>query len=528
MVLNEDESLDGNGSNPAMMSLEDRIAQLTHLITQMASAQLQQQQHQQQQNHQIRFSFNAYDPAETIEDYFNRFELQLKLCKVDEALWAAHARVHMGQELNTTLTSIAYPTKVETLTFEQIKTQLTSHIMKSKNKFSEAIKFRKILQNPEESIAKYAARLKAGARYCQFEGFLDFSLSVQFIHGIICDDTRDEIVSRKPETFDAAVNIALTMEATREALTQLKPPTTQSEQTVNKFYDSRPKLKSNNTSPHKSSYNQYRNNNFRSRSHNQQHNRNRSKSNTSHPQTSTDSSTKQQNEEPCLSCGEAHDRNYCRLRNARCNYCKRQGHIAKVCKKAKLKNNAIYDPKPEHERDDETGYFQVSINRISCSVTNSEVNKVSSIELNHNKPSLNVPPPPCLISVSLNGNPLKMELDTGAACSIVSSTLFKNLLPNVTLHPTNRPLYSYTKNQFNCLGFAKVRVQFQSRVKTLNLFVIDFPGDPIFGRDWISHFSDLLPLNELITASVNQVQAPTNPFLTPNSSETSRILTIKV
>jgi hypothetical protein len=226
-----------------MASCEDlqvKIAQLTDIVTQLATLQVQQNT----TSSVNRFSFESYNFSsnESIDEYFERFQLQLKLCNIPEATWSSHLRVHMGAELNSTLLNLCYPTSVEQFDFISIKTKLTEHFINSKNKYSEAISFRKLIQKPDERILDFVTRLKAGARYCQFNDFLDYSLIIQFIHGVLRDDIRDEIVARKPDRFENCIQIALDMEATREAANLLKPTSSIPESQYKFNHESRPKV----------------------------------------------------------------------------------------------------------------------------------------------------------------------------------------------------------------------------------------------------------------------------------------------
>ena len=215
-------SLPGNenvsGIQQDESSLEAKLSQLTTLVLRLAATQQTQTQSASSSSSTstaARFSFDAYSPSssEEIEDYFERFELKLSLCNVPRAQWANQARVHMDPELNASLNALCFPSLPSSLNFETLKSKLIAHHVKSRDKLSEAINFRQIFQRDGESISAFVSRLKIGARYCEFGDFLDYSLTVQFIHGLQCDDIRDEIFLKKPETFDSAVTVGLSMES---------------------------------------------------------------------------------------------------------------------------------------------------------------------------------------------------------------------------------------------------------------------------------------------------------------------------
>lgn len=138
-----------------MESMESRLDTLTQLVKQLTNLQLTPT-HSTSSN----FNFREYESSlETIEDYFDRFKIQLDILKVPSEKYAT-----LAPELNTTLRTAAFPTDVNTLTLDKIIQILTGHYIKSKNKYSEAIKFRKIAQSSDESVTYFVSRLKAGAR----------------------------------------------------------------------------------------------------------------------------------------------------------------------------------------------------------------------------------------------------------------------------------------------------------------------------------------------------------------------------
>lgn len=447
------------GNDEGEDNLTAKLDKLTDIVTQLAA--LQQNVQQTSSSQASRFSFDSYksNSSESIEEYFDRFLLQLNLCNIPETNWASHLRVHMGPDLNSTLSNLSYPTPVHQLDFQTIKTKLIDHFVKSRNKYSEAINFRKIVQKTDESVVSFVSRLKAGARYCQFGDFLDYSLIVQFIHGVIRDDIRDEIVGRKPDKFDETIKIAIEMEATREAATVLKHNPVE---TQHKFvHESRPKLKK------------------------QPNQRNRSQSRSR--QMSQGKKCNHTSPKSCNSCGGSHWRQSCKFRSYQCNLCKRIGHLAKVCRQKvpdKKGSQNVNEIVSSSDIESQSEFLQVSVNSINSST------------------------PRAIINVLINDKPVAMELDTGGACSIVSFDTLNKILPNAKILPSTRKFSSYTKTKFNSLGYVQVDVTFHNRTKLLNLYVIDFSADSIFGREWIIHFADLLNFNDFFKVNKLDVQKP--------------------
>ena len=89
------------------------------------------------------------------------------------------------------------------------------------------------------------------------------------------------------------------------------------------------------------------------------------------------------------------------------------------------------------------------------------------------------------VDVQVNGVPLVMELDTGAAYSIISEETRKRLFPNLMLEDVDLPLVTYTGERLNVLGQMSVQVQYEEQESQLPLIVVDCKGPPLFGRNWL-------------------------------------------
>ena len=93
---------------------------------------------------------------------------------------------------------------------------------------------------------------------------------------------------------------------------------------------------------------------------------------------------------------------------------------------------------------------------------------------------------PIMVVVTVNNSPLQMELDTGAATSIISADTYRQTLSGApALQPTAKSLHTYTGEQLKVLGVLHFTVTYQSQVADLELTVVDGSGPSLFGRDWL-------------------------------------------
>ena len=92
---------------------------------------------------------------------------------------------------------------------------------------------------------------------------------------------------------------------------------------------------------------------------------------------------------------------------------------------------------------------------------------------------------PMVMDLTLNGKPLTMKLDTGAAVSLVSSTSFHSLLPELELTPSAVPLRTYSGERMKVVGVVEVDAMYGTQRATLPLYVVEGTGLSLFGRNWL-------------------------------------------
>ena len=92
---------------------------------------------------------------------------------------------------------------------------------------------------------------------------------------------------------------------------------------------------------------------------------------------------------------------------------------------------------------------------------------------------------PFNLNVSINGMLVPMELDTGAAVSIMSVNTQKENLPNIKLNISNVISHTYRSEKMLIVGETSVDVCYNKQVKALKLYVVNREGPSLFRRDWL-------------------------------------------
>ena len=108
----------------------------------------------------------------------------------------------------------------------------------------------------------------------------------------------------------------------------------------------------------------------------------------------------------CYPCGGTHLPKDCYFKDAECHFCKKRGHIAKVCR-TKIKAEGHRHPHKTHQLTTED------------EETETETEIYSLYKMANNKVS-----EPIMVTVIANQAALTMEVDTGASASVISEATY--------------------------------------------------------------------------------------------------------
>ncbi|XP_045782541.1 uncharacterized protein K02A2.6-like [Maniola jurtina] len=171
----------------------------------------------------------------------------------------------------------------------------------------------------------------------------------------------------------------------------------------------------------------------------------------------------------CYRCGDRHG-GECRFINATCRFCKKIGHIEKICLlKKKSKKNINFT-------DEEIPTRLNGIYSMQCET------KVA----------------PFVIEVILEGIPVILQVDTGASFSIVNEYTWKKIEHqnrHIILQPVSLTLRTWTDTPVMLLGQTKLQVQYKDIKCTLNVIVAKGCGPNLLGRDWLTPLNIALNIN---------------------------------
>ena len=173
----------------------------------------------------------------------------------------------------------------------------------------------------------------------------------------------------------------------------------------------------------------------------------------------------------CSCCGKRHPSSICRFKNATCYACGKVGHIKSVCRSRRLEtttksNQQVNCMQPEEDSTTNT----VSEDYEEYTMFNLEKEKKVQ---------------PLRASVLIDGNPLSMEVDTGAALSVVSEETWKKLGKDRELEFSDVILRTYSGEVIQVLGKQTVDVQYKDQSYALPIYIVAGSGPALFGRNWM-------------------------------------------
>lgn len=168
---------------------------------------------------------------------------------------------------------------------------------------------------------------------------------------------------------------------------------------------------------------------------------------------------KKANTKKCFSCGDPnHNADKCKYKETTCHFCKRKGHLRKVCFKEK---------KQVHSIDDDS-------ERVST------VEEILQIDDPQNVLSIREK---IWYKLEVNKNLITFEMDTGAPVSLINLNDAKKYFPKLEVNATDMDLVSVCDNPLQVVGYVWVNItKHDIRAK---LYIVRFDRKPLLGREWI-------------------------------------------
>lgn len=371
----------------------------------------------------------SYNENDCFEEYLLQIEFYFEANRIkSDSDKRATLLTCVGKKVFSTLRNLVQPKNLKDTSYDEIIEVLKNHFSPQTSVIMQRFRFYNLKQNAED-ISTFVVRIKEQASKCSFGQFLDDAIRDKLVCGLTDHQIQNRLLSEANLDFKKTCEIALAMENASKEARSLKGR----EDTVLKISNSKMKFK-NKTPNDGGKFNRDKN----------------SKSTGKFQGKSINNNFKN-----CKHCGKKH-RDECNLKNATCYKCKRQGHIASVCKT--LAANFVDDTLDE-----------MYINTVSV---------CAAIE--------HVVPKPYLINILIGTTPVNMQIDSGSAHTIMSRNKFDSLKLGVLKQLEVPTLCSYLGEKLNIVGRFNVPVKFRDKNLHLPLVVIETSDRPtLLGRYWI-------------------------------------------
>ena len=172
-----------------------------------------------------------------------------------------------------------------------------------------------------------------------------------------------------------------------------------------------------------------------------------------------------------------HNPQQCKFKDSEGFVCHKKGRIVRKCRnrrkgdgQSKRKEQTPNSGKPQNYLDREV------------EVEEEQVNNYTLYSLGEQKAE------PYVVKVFLNEESVKMEVETGAAMSVIGEDTFKALKkkhPQLKVNETKVRLHTYTGEQAKVTGQIKMSVKYEEQEVVLPVLVIQGKGPKLIGRNWL-------------------------------------------
>ena len=334
-------------------------------------------------------SVGEFQPeAESFAAYVERVEMFFAANAIPNERKAAVFLSLVGAKTFSLVRNLVAPQKPSGKSVKQLIEVLMAHFEPKPVVITERFRFNQRNQGSGESVTEYVAELKRLAVNCEFGDRLEDALRDRLVCGIRNSHIQRRLLSESELTYARAVELAVGMEAAETNAQQLQSPE------PIRWMSPHPRGKPPVT-----------------------HGKSASKKPS--PVTSN----------RCHRCDRGgHSGSTCKFKTAVCYYCHKPGHLARACHKKKAAQTG--DP-----RSPSTSRMHQVVEPQPSEEATAEPQRLFRLDGSGQRP--------ITVQVQVNGVMVPMEVDTGAARTIMSLAQQQRLFPSVKLKESHVVLRTY-------------------------------------------------------------------------------------
>ena len=332
-----------------------------------------------------------------------------------------------------------------TKTYEELKAAMKNHLQPAPNVIAERFRFYKRDRKAGETVAVYLAELRKLSEYCEFLDKLDEYLRDRFVCGLNSERVQQKLLSTKDLTLKKATEIALSFEAASKEAKVLQGGGASGGASGG-----------GDDAVHRLGGQQQQN----------------------------------QGRKECYRCGSfSHLANGCPFRTKSCYGCGKVGHPKWKCE---VKRG-------EEDRSKQVGGQRSGVHNLGGAASGADVGisgegsgdggvsgTLDLLELYLVETASKHEP--VFVELSVNGQVARMELDTGAAVSVMSLGMYERIRGGGQgrLQESKLRLKTYTGELVKPEGVGEVEVKYGQQCCMLPVTVVKGSVPALMGRDWIA------------------------------------------
>ena len=383
-------------------------------------------------------------------EYSERFEMYLLANGVTEGdLKRAVFLSTIGSSAYKLLRSLVGE-EVKTMSLADLSKAMKDHLKPAPNVIAERFRFFKRDRQSGESVNAYITELRRLSEHCEFKTELNTYLRDRFVCGLNSETVQQKLLAAKDLTLEKSLSLARSFEATSRdakmihgggtapgaAVAGVNQADTCSPEEVHRL--------------------------------NQQSTRGR------------------QDTRECYRCGNVgHISVKCPYASYSCHRCGKVGHLEKRCRQ-------------EKKEPAKGAVKSAPVRRVcTCQTPSGEGSGGSSWEQSEDYLSMDPlnlyllgkqsSSDPVMVEVQLNGTPVRMEVDTGAAVTVMSLPCYERVKgEEQQLKKSDLKLKTYTGEIVSPEGVGQLMVKYRDQQFELPVTVVKGSVPNLMGRDWLS------------------------------------------
>lgn len=407
---------------------------------------------------------------------------------------------------------LIYPeAKIEEIDYNQMIAKLKERLDKTQPNMMNRHKFSARVQGLDEPAENFVLALKLLASQCGFGAHKNEAIKDRIVFGLRDSELKHKLLMKDNMTLEEVEEIVVRTELAKlrakeaeqnEGHRSVNSVKYRLGQRENKYGDGRPsssgytkryRSRSNDSGPSSGGYSKR----YRSRSRSTSRERGNVRFNARFGDNNRHYNRNFYQDRPKANYYERREYEPVNLHaNVICNYCKKRGHVKRNC--YQLQNRKAVNFMNEEEI--ETYDFK----RLRIQDSDDEDEDYPCMMISTQKHFSE----PCLVDALVEGTLLSMEIDCGAAVSVISLKTYEKYFKHMHASHCNSRLVVVNGQQLNIFGQIRVNVSINNMQSQVSLIILESMRTfvPLLGRNWLDIFYPQWRKTFGKTMSVNVVQ----------------------